>query len=271
MKIFLSIFIFIISSLSADILTSKIENLIDSANYQKHKNLIDNITQDRKLFYYNDKQLNYNILLNVLRKNGLLNLRYNKPKEVKIEFIIEQNPLLSMKIIKDVLRNLGYSYYFTDYLRYNNGILNWQIVFKSEYMLDPYIFNNELRQNEMKIVDITKISKTVWRYKFNSTNAKLQDAIKVQKDEKIKFLKPLKPYLIRVDNPKEIKIVSRKLNHWFAKLTLYTKDLKLLGSIKKRRIYRGIRLKLPEDTYYILIDDSYTLLNIKRGLTIIVK
>jgi hypothetical protein len=207
----------------------------------------------------------------MLHSNGLLKLRYDKPQEVTIDFKINSNSIIAMKILKDTLKNIGYSYYFTDYLRYNKNILDWKIIFKSESMLDPYIFNQELLKNGVRINKISRLSNTSWVYDFNLLNAKLAEAIKIEKNEKVKFLKPLKPYLIQVDNAKEITVISRKLNHWFPSLKLYTKNLYVVGMIKKSRVYRGIKLKLPKDTYYIMIDDSYTLLNIKRGLTIIVK
>lgn len=269
-KVLLS-FLLLVSFINGAILEQKIENLIDSKNYIKHKNLVDSLTKDRESFYVSER-LNYSNILNMLNENGLLKLRFDSPKDVKISFSVDSYPMLAIKILKDTLSNLGYSYYFTDYLSYDdNKTLKWKISFKSEYMLDPYIFNKELSKNEAIIIDIQKLSETSWGYKIDVNNAKIAQAIKIEKNEKVKLLKPLKAYLLRVKDGKQLRVISRKLNHWFPSIIFYSKDLNVLGVVKKSRVYRGVKVKIPNNTYYIRIDDVYTLLNIKRGLTIIVE
>ncbi|MCK5293912.1 MAG: hypothetical protein KAJ49_04620 [Arcobacteraceae bacterium] len=270
MKKILLFCLILLTSVDADLLQQKIENIIDTNNYIKHKNLIDNITKQKDLFYIGDN-LRYTKVLDTLNENGLLKLRFNSPKKVTLTFIVNSNPTLAFKILKDTLANLGYSYYFTNSLSYNDKIMRWKIFFKSEYMLDPYIFNKELQRSETVILDINKLSLTSWEYKINVKNTKLSQAIKMEKNEKNKLLKPLKAYLLKVDDAKEIKVISQKLNHWFPSMSFYSKDLTVLGVVKKSRVYKGLKIKLPKDTYYIKIEDRYTLLNIKRGLTIIVK
>jgi len=36
-------------------------------------------------------------------------------------------------------------------------------------------------------------------------------------------------------------------------------------------VYRGLKIQLPSDTRYIKITDMYNLINIKRGLSVIVR
>lgn len=260
----------LLTSINANLLQQKIENIIDTNNYKKHKNLIDNITKQKDQFYIGN-ELRYTKVLDTLNENGLLKLRFKSPQKVTLTFIVDGKPTLAQKIIKDTLANLGYSYYFTDSLSYNGKIMVWKISFRGEYMLNPYIFNQELQRSEAIILDIDKQSLTSWEYTINVNNAKIIQAIKMEKNEKVKLLKPLKAYLLKVDNAQEIKVISQKLNHWFPSVSFYSKDLMVLGVVKKSRVYKGVKIKLPKDTYYIKIEDTYTLLNIKRGLTIIVK
>ena len=268
-KVILS-FLILISSIYANKLEDKIENLINSNNFTKHKNLIENIIKNTQLFYIGD-QLKYTKVLNVLNDNGLLKLRFMKPKKVTLTFLVEDKPLLALKVIKDSLENLGYSYYFTNSLSYTDKIMRWEISFISEYMLNPYIFNKEINRSEAIILDINRVSATNWEYKIDVSNAKMAQAMKIEKDEKVKLLKPLNAYLLKVDEATQIKVISQKLNHWFPSISFYSKDLTILGVVKKSRVYQGVKIQLPKNTYYIKIEDAYTLLNIKRGLTIIVK
>ena len=83
--------------------------------------------------------------------------------------------------------------------------------------------------------------------------------------------KPLRPYLLEVKNATKLRVIGRTLNHWFPYIAFYDKHLNVLKVIKKNRVYRGYRVNVPHGTKYIKISDLYTLINIKRGLSIIVK
>jgi hypothetical protein len=54
-------------------------------------------------------------------------------------------------------------------------------------------------------------------------------------------------------------------------IVFYDKDLNILDTIKKNRVYRGLKSNVPYGTHYIKITDRYTLINIKRGLSITIK
>ncbi len=267
---FLFYFILFISLSNADLVDNKIENLIGVKTFIKHKNLINNLTSDKKQFYIGNR-LNYTKILNILKRNGFLDLRFKKPQNVYISFKINQYPLKGIKILKDILSTLGYSYYFTKNIIYDKNKLIWKIYFKSEYMLDPYIFNKELIKNEVIISDIKRVNNTNWVYDIDITNMILKDTLKVQTNEKIILKKPLKPYMLRINEAKQLTIKSRRLNHWFPFITFFDKNMDILKVIKKNRFYRGYKTEIPKGSYYIKIDDSFTLLNIKRGLTIILQ
>jgi hypothetical protein len=256
--------------IQADLLDDKIKNLLGEKKYQVHKNLLEDLTTNRGHFYMGEN-LHYTPLLNILKNEGLIELDFGSPKDVNIKFVVDNSHKKGLKILKDTLSTLGYTYYFTEHLKNEDDILEWKIKFKSEFMLDPYIFNRELNKIESKIVDITKVSNYEWLYKINVENSKLYDSIKIEKNEKVKLLKPLKPYLLEIDGAKEIVIISQKLNNWFPKLAFFDKELNVLAVVEKTRMYRGVKIPIPKDTKYVKVDDSFTLLNIKRGLTVIVK
>jgi hypothetical protein len=264
------ILVLFFASLHADLLDNKIKNLIGEKKYQVHKNLLESLTKERGNFYIGEN-LHYTPLLQILKNEGLIELDLGSPKDVSIKFLVDKSHKKGLKILKDTLSSLGYTYYFTDYLKNVDDILQWKIRFKSEFMLDPYMLNKELIKIESRITDISKISNSEWLYKINVENSKIYDSIKIEKNEKVKLLKPLKPYLLEIDEAKEIVIISRKLNNWFPKLAFFDKELKVLAVIEKTRMYRGVKIPIPQNTRYVKVDDSFTLLNIKRGLTVIVK
>ncbi|MCK5111448.1 MAG: hypothetical protein KAQ94_07995 [Arcobacteraceae bacterium] len=271
-KILFLIFIFI-STLNANELLNKIENLMGKEQFNLHNNLIHILFRTQEKFYITDNRLNYKLILETLKENGLLHLKFKKPKQINIEFTTNNDPIKSLKILNDTLRDMGYSYYFTksNVFDKETNIMRWTIVFNTEYALDPLILTQELKLRSCNILDIQKVTNTLWRYNIDVNHANITDAIKIDHNEKIIMEKPLKPYFIKVTDATSLQVISRKLNHWFPYIAFYDNHLNVLKVIKKDRVYKGYKTKVPRETKYIKITDLYTLINIKRGLSIIVR
>jgi len=270
---FVFFFFLCISILNANELFLKIENFIGKKQFLVHNNLINLLFKNKEDFYNSSDKLNYILLLQTLKKNGLLDLKFKKPQELNIEFHTNKDAIKSLKILNETLRAMGYYYYFTKEVNYKspNQDLVWIIRFKAEYALDPLLLIKELKLKSCKIIDIQKQNNTSWLYQLDTTNANITEAIKIDNNEKVILQKPLKAYFLQVDKAKTLQIIGRRLNHWFPYIVFYDKHLSILKVIKKNRIYKGYKTKIPTGTKYIKITDLYTLINIKRGLSIIVR
>jgi len=134
------------------------------------------------------------------------------------------------------------------------------------------LFSLELNKINAKIISI-KRNLNNWIYKIDFNCAKMPYTKKILLNEKLSLKKPLKPYFIEIigNEPKEIIVISKKLNRWFPKILFFDKNLRLLKTIEKKRYYLGLTANLPKNVKYIKIDDKYSLLNLKRGLSVIVK
>jgi len=236
--------------------------------------LINMLFKDKLAFYITNEQLDYMSILKTLKNNGLLKLEFGMPKNVNIEFRTNADAVKSLKILNETLKSMGYYYYFTKSIDFNSSTqaLVWSINFKSEYALDPLLLIKELKLKSCKIVDIQRQNNSFWIYQIDTTNANITEAIKLENDEKVNLQKPLKPYLLQINsNSTKLQVISRHLNHWFPYIVFYDKHLSILKIIKKKRFYRSYKTSIPKNTKYIKIDDLYTLINIKRGLSIIVR
>ena len=263
--------LFSLTILNGSILYQKIENIIGQNEYKIHKGLISLLFKDEKEFLQDGKIKYYN-LFSQLQENGLLNLHLNKPKDITIEFKILNKNLKAYKILNETMQSLGYGYFFTKSMEIcEDQELFWTIAFKAEYMLDPVVLLKELRLNSCKIIEVTNKSNNHWYYEIDFSEAILSRAIKIEKNEKIKFNKPLRAFFLNIEDGKKLQIISRKLNNWFPHIVFFDRDLKVLKTVKKNRIYHGLNTKIPLGTKYIKITDKYNLINIKRGLTIIVR
>jgi len=263
--------LFCLTVLNGSILNQKIENIIGQQEYKTHNRLINLILKDENKFLVNDKIRYYN-LFKELQQNGLLNLHLDRPKDITIEFKSLNKSIKAYKILNDTMQALGYRYFFTKSmdLRDNNELL-WKIVFKAEYMLDPVVLLKELQCNNCKVIEVVNKSNNHWYYEIDFNNSKLSNTIKIEKNEKVKFNKPLRAFFLEVDDAKRLQVISRNLNNWFPHIIFFDKDLKVLNIIKKDRVYKGLKTKVPQSTKYIKITDMYNLINIKRGLSIIVR
>ena len=77
--------------------------------------------------------------------------------------------------------------------------------------------------------------------------------------------------MLKISKAKSLQVISRNLNNWFPHIVFFDKDLMVLTVIKKDRVFKGLRVKIPENTRYVKVTDTYNLINIKRGLSIIVR
>jgi hypothetical protein len=271
-KIFF-IFLLSINILHADLLFKKLKNIIGNKQFQIHNNLLQNIFKNRKDFYITNYLLNYVVILKNLKDNGLLKLKFQKPTNVTITFHSNNDPIKSLKILNEVLAGMGYSFYFTKEIFFNKKTnqLTWTINFKTESMIDSYLLVKDLKIRHCKVRNILKIKNNNWRYDIDVNFSTILEAIAIDKHEKVTLSKPLKPYLLEVSQAKILAIMSKRLNHWFPYIVFYDKHLNILKSIKRNGVYREYKSNVPRGTRYIKIDDLYTLLNIKRGLSVIVK
>jgi len=262
--------ILLTSFLSASILKNKVENIIGTNDYKVHNSLIDLLFKDESKYIINNK-IKYYKLFKTLQENGLLNLRLNKPSDIEIEFKSVNNNFKSYKILNDTMQILGYRYFFTKSMSVTEENLKWNILFKAEYMLDPVVLLNELRANGCKTLQVINHGSNKWSYTIDFKDAELTNAIKIDKNEKVRFQKPLRAYMLKIDDAKSLQVISRNLNNWFPHIVFFDKDLKVLSVIKKNRIFKGLKVKVPNNTKYVKITDMYNLINIKRGLSIIVR
>lgn len=256
-------------ALKGDLIDDKIINLIDQENYDLHKTLLEDISKNKNFFYPN-KSINYTYLLKDLKDKGLLNLSLPEQTSVTVTFNIMNSNKKGFKIVKDILSNIGYSYYITNLIQNFNGMLVWQISFKSDFALDPYTLSAELSKFQTKITDINKISNTNWEYNIDVEKGTLDNLKIISLDEKLILPMPLEPYILSLPNAKELLIASSKANTWIPKISFYDKELTALGTIEMDKVYDGLKVAIPKNSKYVKISDRYTLLNLKRGLSVLV-
>ena len=153
----------------------------------------------------------------------------------------------------------------------DNSALTWTINLKTEAAIDPLMLSKELANHNCEFLDIRKEGYTKWVYTINTSNSIISKAEAITAGEKVDFRKPLKPYFVKVQNAKSIDILSKPGNQWFPQVVFYDSHLNILDIVKENNKHNNLQLEIPEETTYIKIEDIYTLANIKRGLSVIIK
>jgi hypothetical protein len=265
-KIIVSILLFI-SLAHSDLLDNKIKSFVGENRYYTQQKIINIILGD-KTKYIKDDKIDVIKLLKVLKKNGFINLVLKKPQSVKITFKVQHDALLFLKVINDSLNSIGFNFYMTKEAVKNSDGFTWTIVMDTEYLIDPISLSKELKKRGCVIEDISKKNNLDWTYIVSMNKAKLL-AKKIIPDVTYRLKKPIKPYWLSIPNDvEELFIQNYPLNRWHPYIIFYDKGLKILSTYQSDDKLSNLKLQIPLNTKYIMIDDKYTLSNIRLGLRV---
>jgi len=266
------IFLLLFASFAfADIVDDKIANYIGKNEYMTQKKILQIVMGNHNKYILDNNKTDDIAILKALEKNGFMNLALSSPKKVIVTFQVDSAPLLFLKIINDSLNAIGFNFYITKKAIYDNKIFLWTISLDSEYLIDPVSLSEELKQYGCKIINVTKLDKLHWDYAISLDNAKIQ-SFHVVSESTYKLKKPIKPYWINIDpEVKSIFISSYPLNRWHPYIAFFDKQLKILKIYQNNQKEEKVNIEIPQNTKYILIDDKYTLSNIRSGLKIYIK
>jgi len=249
-----------------DLLIQKIKTLIDKSVYEENKAYIEIIFSPKSEYYMQDRVDSVKIV-ETLKENGLLNLFFKKPSELKLNFKTNGSPLFFVKIMGDTLRNIGYYRYVTRESNLNSSEFTWGISLTSEYATDPLILQNELQKSGCLIVDLQRTSPTDWTYTVDMREGHL--SLESLEDGKESILKrSLYAHWLNISKIQKLEIKSSTRNDWYPYIAYYDSSLHLLKVIKKDKKTNKIILNIPKYAEYIKISDIYTLKNIKDELVL---
>jgi len=270
-KIF-SIFLLLTSLLFANeleqesLLTQKIKTFVSEDSFLKNREFIKLIFSPVS-DYYVQERVDVVKVAKTLKDNGLLNLFFDKPQELRLSFKTSGSPLFFVKIMGDTLRNIGYYRYVTVESNLDSSEFTWKISLNSEYATDPQILQQELNKSGCSIIDIQRNSSNNWEYSVDMSNGYL-NIQSLQSSVNVNLKRSLYAHWLNVSEIKNLKINSSLRDRWYPKITYYDKQLHLLKVIKQDSKTRTLSLRIPKCAKYIKISDIYTLKNVKDDLVL---
>ncbi len=260
------IFFLFVNIAFADILGT-VRTFINSKTYRENKSLITSLFKDESKFKTPSGQIDSVAIADTLREHGLLTMSYEEQKVQAITFDVVNNPLLSMRIITNILEELGYSSFLTKDISRSGDKLSWTIHVNTQNILDPKSLSTKLKLRHCQITKLRKTSSLHWTYGINAKYAKLK-TISILKGERKSLTRPNGAYWIDVHNMKEAQIAAHAGDSWFAKITFFNARLNVVEEKSYDKKQNSLNIKIPANAYYMRLDDKFTLQNIKRGLAV---
>jgi len=248
----------------SDILMSKIKLFLDEKKFNTNKAYIDILFSPRSDYIRNNRVDSVKVI-ETLKENGLLNLYFKKPTNLRLNFKTSSSVLFFIKIMGDTLRNIGYYRYVTKDSTLDNSEFIWSINLSSEYATDPLVLQNELMKSGCFIIDIDKNSPTEWSYTIDMRNAHLNVPLLTNGSE-VNIKRSLYAHWLNISKITRLEIRSSRRNNWYPKISYYNNSLHLIKVISTNKKVRKIILNIPKDAQYIKISDIYTLKNVKDPL-----
>ena len=248
------------------LLIQKIKAFVSEESFAKNADFIKLIFSPEADFYRQER-VDVVKVVETLKENGLLNLFFDKPQELKLSFKTSGSPLFFVKIMGDTLRNIGYYRYVTASSNFDSSEFTWTIVLTAEYATDPMILQEELEKSGCSIIDVVKNTANAWEYSINMSEAHL-NIFTLKSDEEFILRRSLYAHWINVSDIQNLSIKSSFRDDWYPKITYYDKQLHLLKVIEKNKKTRNIFLTIPKGAKYMKISDMYTLKNVKDNLTL---
>ena len=247
-----------------EMLDIKIKSLLPKQVYVDNKSYINTILFNESS-YILDNRVDALKVIRKLKDDGLLELYFDKPSELRLNFHTSDNPLFFVKIMGDTLRDIGYYRYITKESKLDETGFTWSITLKAEYVIDPQILQKELKTTGSSIVDITRINLKEWTFSIDMRDAYLDVEVLLDEQE-VELQRSLYAYWLDVSMIKQLRISSSRRNSWYPYITYFNSSLHLLKVVKENSKRTKMLLEIPDSAKYIKISDIYTLKNIKDVL-----
>jgi hypothetical protein len=235
---------------------SIIKNLIGPKKYYAYRNFINQTILK--------KHLPLEESIKILKENGLIDIFFKKPKIFKTTFVFSDSNLeLDSKILNDILRDMGY-FYFYPVSANNKNNYKLTIEMQSTHYIDPLDFITELKNYNCKVKSVTRNPEFTWY--LNCYNAKIPSTPLNSSTQALS--NTAGEYWINPNGFRKISIKTSPLDSWHPYVVFYDRELNILNIVNSEKKEKKLTLKIPRLCKYIKIRDIYTKENIKRGIFI---
>lgn len=254
------------SVIFGDTLDDKVRNLIGDRFYSLNKNFIDRLFKDKESFYEQDI-IDIKKVVEILKDNGLLILKFDKPSDLNITFVSQTTPILLARSINSALSSMGYSYFAVSQAQYVGGIATITFNFSTEHALDPSIIISELNKRGYIFNDIKRKSIKDWEYNLKLLEPKLASARDIFPTDVLEVAEVSGEYWFALHDSGNITIVT-KARDWRPRIVFYDKNLQIVDLITQNTPVNKVAFSVLEGVSFIMVSDIQNPANVKNGIRI---
>lgn len=268
-KVFLFILVFCLGfgATGIELLDKRIRNFIGDDVYRVNQNFIQKIFQNPEDFY-EDGFLNHKKILETLKNNGLLKLKFDSPKEVNIVFSSPTSPIFLLRTVNSVLASMGYSYFEVKKAEYDEGLSSIVFGFMSEYMIDPLIVIEEMNKRGYIFNNVYKLNAQAWQYDVTLIDSKIGNAYNIDIGDSLDLKEVGGEYWLQIPEVSGNINITTKVSDWKPKIVFFDKNLQIIDILKKESNVKSITFNVLKNIRFILISDVQNPIVIKNGIKV---
>ncbi|ANV98082.1 hypothetical protein BBW65_04380 [Helicobacter enhydrae] len=245
-----------------------VESFIGKESYQINSNFIKRLFANPQDFYSSEETLDYYRIAKVLKDNGLLELVFQKPREIRLNLSANTKPIYLIRTINSLLSSIGYSYFTIAYASYAQEVTNLVYSMVTEYTIDPVIMLNELDKRGLMVSDMHREDTGQWIYHLTLVKPVLSGAYSLKADEPLEFKNISGEYWFEIKElgTIEVGLQNPKLK-WSPRVVMYDKDLQIVEVLAQTNLTNLFRIELKENVAFVLVTDFYNASRLKSGIT----
>ena len=242
------------STISADALDDKIQELIGTATYSQNKNFIDIIFANKTRFYLENGKLNISNIVYELKNNGLLMLKFPKPMELLISFESKTSLIALSYTLNGLLSSMGYSYFMVSQASRVQGVSNIAFSLVTEHALDPIILYRELQKRGFYLQNISRKDINQWSYTIQAQSVQIFNAKPLSPNTPLILREVSGQYWLSIAQSGSLQITANP--KWTPRIICYDKNLEITQIIIDKNQRSSLSIRPDSSTAFIMITDA---------------
>ena len=248
--------------------------LFANSSYEIASNLVNDSSKNEKLkllfpdgSYMVNGRANIKAITQVLKMNSLLQYSYANAENITVRFKANAKTGVFLKTITLAFEQIGVNYYLVSEYAKDDEKMSVAFNINSKYIIDPGALYDAFRKMNIFIQDVSR-NNMDFTYELDFSRVQISAKHVLNKGVLLELTKPLDPYFIKVNNISKLDINIGLNSIWYPKVEFLDKNLNLIQTYKNEQNTKQINIQVPKFCEYIIVDDIYTLENIKLGLNI---
>lgn len=238
----------------ADVIDTKIQELIGTTTYTQNKNFIDTIFANKAKFYLENNTPNIGAIIYELKNNGLLMLKFPQPMELQISFESKSSLIALGYTLNSLLSSMGYSYFMVSQASRVQGksLLSYSLI--TEHALDPIILYRELQKRGFFLQDIARKDINQWSYTVQAQNLQIFNAKTLTPNNTLALREVSGQYWLNTPQSGILQITASP--KWTPRIICYDKNLEITQAIIEGSQKSSMSLRLDSASAFVMITDA---------------